>query len=97
MYLKDLRPGMENVNLRVKLISLEKARKVETNYGVTHVIVEGQVEDDTSRMGLTVWNEKIDQLEGADIGNILELKNCFVTSFKGILSVNVGRESDIHF
>lgn len=95
MKLNDLRPGMERVDLTVKLLSVLEPREVLTSYGVTHVLVEGEVEDDSGRINLTVWNESIQQLEGVGEGDTLELKNCFITSFKGILSVNVGRESKI--
>jgi ssDNA-binding replication factor A large subunit len=95
MKLNDLRPGMEHVNIRVKLVSLEEPREVETSYGITHMLVEGLVEDDSGRMGLTVWNERIEQLGRVKVGENVELKDCFVTSFKGVLSVNVGRDSEI--
>lgn len=95
MKLNELRPGMEEVDLRVVILELKKPRKVTTNYGITHVLVEGEVEDDTGRMGLTVWNEQIDQLKNIVEGSIVDLENCFVTSFKGVLSVNVGRDSEI--
>ena len=93
--LKDLRPGMEHVDIQVRLVVLEEPREVETNYGVTHVLVEGQVEDDSGGMKLTVWNEKIELIDGVKVGDMVELKDCFITSFKGVLSINVGRDSEI--
>ena len=95
MKLKDLRPGMEHVDIQVRLVGLEEPREVETNYGVTHVLVDGQVEDDSGKMELTVWNEKTEQLNRIKLGDIVELKDCFITSFKGTLSINVGRDSEI--
>ena len=97
MRLKDLRPGMENVGLIVKVLRLDDSKRVETNYGVTHTIVEGMIEDESEKMKLTVWNELIPLLKqiGVKIGDNVELKNCFITSFKGDLSVNVGRGSEI--
>ena len=97
MKLKDLRPGMENVDLIVKVFGLDDPKEVETNYGVTHILVEGMVEDESKKMKLTVWNELILQLKqvGVEMGDIVELRNCFITSFKGVLSVNVGRDSEI--
>lgn len=95
MKLKDLRPGMEGVDLRLKLLRLDDPRQVTTNYGVTHTLVDGEVEDETGKMDLTVWNEKVEQLSGLQLGDILEVRNCFITSFKGVLSVNVGRDSEI--
>jgi len=95
MKLKDLRPGMEKVDLVVRVIGLEEPRKVTSYTGVEHVLVEGEVEDETGRMVLTVWNDLIEQLEGVEIGGMVELRSCFITSFKGVLHVNVGRDSGI--
>jgi replication factor A1 len=95
MKLNGLRPGMEKVDLRVKVLRLKEPRRVTTNTGITHVLVEGEVEDETGKMGLTVWNELIEQLKGIDAGSTVDLRNCFITSFRGVLSVNVGRDSKI--
>jgi hypothetical protein len=46
-------------------------------------------------MSLTVWNEKIAELDGMKLGNSMRLKGAFVTSYKGKLSVNVGRGSSV--
>jgi ssDNA-binding replication factor A large subunit len=88
---------MENIDLIVKILKLEEPKEIETNYGVTHNLIEGKIEDESQKMKLTVWNELILQLEQVDIeiGDIVELRNCFITSFKGVLSVNVGRDSEI--
>ena len=93
MKLKELRPGMEKVDLRVKVLRLDEPRQVTTNSGITHTLVEG--EDETGRMSLTVWNELIEQLTGVEEGSTVDLKGCFITSFKGVLSVNIGRDSKI--
>jgi ssDNA-binding replication factor A large subunit len=93
--LSELRPGMENVELVVELISLEEPREVTTYSGLEHTLVEGLVKDGSGTMGLTVWNEKIEELEKVEAGDTLRLVGCFITSFKGELSVNVGRDSDI--
>jgi len=95
MKLKELRPGMEKVDLRVKVLRLDEPRQVTSNSGITHTLVEGEVEDETGRMSLTVWNELIEQLTGVEEGSTVDLKGCFITSFKGVLSVNIGRDSKI--
>ena len=93
--LSELRPGMENVELIVDLMSLGEPRKVTTYSGLEHTLVEGLVKDGSGSMGLTVWNEMIEELEGIEAGDTLRLVDCFITSFKGELSVNVGRGSAI--
>jgi ssDNA-binding replication factor A large subunit len=76
-------------------VSFEKAREVETHRGYKHLLVEGIVADDVTSRDLTVWNESIEYLKAVKPGDKVKLINCFITSFKGVLSVNVGRESRI--
>ena len=95
MNLGELRPGMEELDLEVTIISLEEPREVETHRGKKHTLVDGMVQDDVTSRELTVWNETIAELEGVKPGDKVKLINCFISSFKGVLSVNVGRESRI--
>ena len=95
MNLGELRPGMEELDLEVTIVNLEKPREVETHRGHKHLLVEGIVEDHVTSREFTVWNESINYLKEVNPGDRVKLINCFITSFKGILSVNVGRESRI--
>jgi replication factor A1 len=95
MKLNELRPGMEEIDLEVTILEIGKSREVETHSGLKHTIVDCKVRDDTETMELTVWNETIDELEKVKTGDHVKLINCFITSFKGVLSVNIGRESKI--
>jgi replication factor A1 len=93
--LSDLRPGMEGIRLVVKVVSLDEPREVTTYSGLTHKIVDGLVEDETGTMELTVWNEKIEDVKTVVAGSVVEISNCFITYFKGVLIVNIGRDSEI--
>lgn len=95
MNLGDLRPGMEDLDLEVTVVSLEEQREVETHRGIKHVLVDGVVKDDFASRELTVWNDSIALLEGVKPGDKVRFLNCFISSYKGVLSVNVGRESGI--
>ena len=95
MKLNELRPGMENIDLEVYIISIGKPREVETYSGLKHTIVECEIKDETETMRLTVWNDTIEELTKVKPGNHILITNCFITSFKGVLSVNIGRESEI--
>ncbi|MBN2335365.1 hypothetical protein JXL21_07360 [Candidatus Bathyarchaeota archaeon] len=95
MKLSELRPGMEKVELTLDLVSLEEQREVTTYSGLKHNLVEGVVKDDSGSMALTVWNEMIPELERLKAGDTLRITGCFITSYKGVLSVNVGRDSVI--
>ena len=91
--LGELRPGMENLNFKVKITKKIGVRKVKTYSGVEHSILEGEINDDISSLSFAVWNEKIELFNGISVGDKVELKDCFVTSYKGVLQVNVGRDS----
>lgn len=67
---------------------------MKTYTGVEHSILEGEISDGASVIGFAVWNEKIDLFRRISVGDNIELTDCFVTSFKGVLQVNVGRDSD---
>ena len=95
MKLSELRPGMEKLELTVDLLSLENPKEVETYSGLKHTIVVGRVTDGTDKLEFTVWNESIEKLEEIKPGDKLKLVNAFITSYKGELSVNVGRGSEI--
>ncbi len=92
--IKDFRPGMDHLDLRVRITKLIGVRKVKTYAGVEHSIFEGELSDSEGAIGFAVWNEKIDLFNGVAVGDEMLLKNCFVTSFKGVLQINVGRDSD---
>jgi len=93
--IKDLKPGMETVNLRIKILQLQSPRKVITKLGRSHVLVDGLAEDLTGRAPITFWNDQIEALSGVRVGDIIEVKNGFVSSFKGERRVNVGRGSEV--
>lgn len=95
MRLADLRPGMEHLDFRVRVTKLKEIRKIKTYSGLEHSLVEGEVADDSGNVSFTVWNEKISELEGIKVRDLIEIKNCFITSFKGVIQINVGRDSSI--
>ena len=86
---------MEELDLEVTIISLEEQREVETHRGKKHVLVEGIVEDEFATRGMTVWNDTIALLEPYKPGEKVKLINCFISSYKGVLTINVGRDSGI--
>lgn len=95
MNISELRPGMENITFEVIIIRLNAPKVVTSKTGYEFTIVEGEVKDDVSKIKLTIWDEKIKELDGLKNGDKVLLKNTFITSFKGELAINVGRDSQI--
>ena len=86
----ELRPGMDGVYVVVRLVGLDQPKEVETRSG-RHVVAEGVVEDDSGSIGLRVWDERVEELSEIRVGDLIEVGNGFVTSYRGVWRLNVGR------
>jgi len=85
----DLKPGMGNVNISVKIINTSESKQVVTSAGVEHEILELEVGDKSGPIKLVLWDEKI--IPNLKKGDTIKIENGFVTSFKGAWRINVGR------
>jgi len=86
--IRDLKPGMGNVDIKVKVSNISKSKQIITGAGVDHEIVELEVQDETGSMTVVLWDDKIIPIK---VGDTLQIKNGFVTSFKGVWRINVGK------
>ncbi len=73
-----------------RLVRLDALKEVETRRG-RHVVVEGLVEDESGSMELRAWDEAVEALSGVRVGDLIEVGNGFVTSYRGVWRLNVGR------
>ena len=92
MNIRDLKPGMSRVSMKVKVASVSEPKHVTSGKGVQHEILELEVEDDAGSMAMDLWNEKIIPVNA---GDVLQIENGFVTSFKGVWRINVGKYGDV--
>lgn len=77
MNIRDLKPGMNHVNIRVRVLSVSKSKQVTTVTGIEHEILEAKVEDETGSITLVLWDEKISSI---NVEEVLQIENGFVTS-----------------
>ena len=92
MHVRDLKPGMSAFDIKVTVIEISEPKQIITNKGVNHEILEAKAEDETGAITLVLWNEKIMLLK---VGDVLQIGNGYVTSFKGEWKINVGKYSEI--
>jgi len=52
-------PGMNHVNMRVKVSNVSESRQITTGAGVEHEIVKAEVQDETGSLTLVLWDDKI--------------------------------------
>ncbi|NIR87805.1 hypothetical protein GWO13_09730 [Candidatus Bathyarchaeota archaeon] len=91
MDIRDLKPGMDHVNLRVEVLNITEPKQIITGTGIKHDILEAEVRDESGSMALVLWDERILPLK---VGDNLQIENGFVTSFKGKWRINVGKYGD---
>jgi replication factor A1 len=83
---------MSSVNIKVKVVSTAEVQRVTTGRGIEHEIQELKVEDKTGTITLVLWDDKIVPLK---TGDLLQIENGFVSSFKGDWRINVGKYGEI--
>ena len=88
MKVHELKPGMQHVNMEVKVLNVSELKQVVAGRGITHEILEVEVGDETGSIMLVLWDEKVIPL-GA--GDVLQIENGFVSSYRGNWRLNVGK------
>lgn len=87
----NLKPGMENISIDVRVIESLGVRTVNTKSGV-RTLGEYMVGDDSGRVKLVVWGSKAASLSS---GDSISIKNAWVTTFRGEVQLNAGKNSVI--
>jgi replication factor A1 len=88
----ELKPGMDHVNIKVKVLNISETKQIITGTGIKHDILEAEVKDETGAIMLVLWNERILTIK---VGDTLQIENGCVSSFKGKWRINVGKYGDI--
>ncbi|MEM1542032.1 MAG: single-stranded DNA-binding protein [Ignisphaera sp.] len=87
----NLKPGMENVNVEVRVLENLGVRTINTKAGV-RTLGEYIVGDESGRVKLVLWGAKAASLAS---GDTVSIRNAWVTSFKGEVQLNAGKNSSI--
>ncbi|OGD46986.1 hypothetical protein A3K70_01150 [Candidatus Bathyarchaeota archaeon RBG_16_48_13] len=84
-----LTPASRQVNLTVKVMSKGEVREITSRRDdTTHRVSDTPVGDETGTILMTLWDDKIDQVSD---GDVLSIKNGYVTLFQGSMRLNIGR------
>lgn len=93
MNVRELRPGMSHVNITLRVVSTDESKQVVTSAGVDHEILELEAGDKSGSIRIVLWDEKI--IPDLRKDDSVKIENGFVTSFKGVWRINVGRYGTI--
>jgi replication factor A1 len=88
----DLLPGMSDVDIALKVLSASEPKQIITGSGIEHEILEADVEDETGKIKLVLWDDRVIPLK---VGDVVQVRNGFVSSFKGEWRINVGKSGEV--
>jgi replication factor A1 len=87
---EKLTPESRQVNVRVKIVKKGEPREtISRNDGSKHRVSDVLVGDETGAVYLSLWDDNIDKMGE---GDVVEIKNGYVSLFRGSMRLNIGRE-----
>ncbi|MGA1849204.1 MAG: hypothetical protein ACMUHB_07680 [Thermoplasmatota archaeon] len=86
--LKDIRPGMGNIQVTAKVMNLEK-RTIDTERGKKEIF-DGMLGDETKRVRFTSWSDF-----SLNIGDVITIKGAYVKDWRGIPQINFDDRAQI--
>ena len=87
----ELKPGIENVSVRGRVLSTTSPRTIQTKSGL-RTISEAVIGDETGRVKVTLWGKHAGTLKE---GEAVEITNAWTSAYKGEVQINVSSKTDI--
>jgi len=91
MKIEEIKSGMSNINVKAKVVDIGEIRNVQTRFGKRNV-ADVTLEDDTGRIVLTLWEDKINSVS---VGDTVEVSGAFASQFRDKIQLNVPRTGRI--
>ncbi|MDT7889166.1 MAG: OB-fold nucleic acid binding domain-containing protein [Desulfurococcales archaeon] len=87
----DLKPGVENINIRGRIISVSPPKTIQTKGGL-RTISEAVIGDETGRVKMTLWGKHAGSLKE---GEAVEVRNAWTSAYRGEVQVNVSSKTEL--
>ena len=91
-HIRDLKFGMNRINLKAKVIEIPKPKTVFTRLGKLNTVANAKVTDETGIIQLPLWNQ---QIHTVAVGDTIQVENARVVTFRGEQQLRVGRGGQI--
>jgi replication factor A1 len=88
----NLRFGMKGIDVKAKIVEIQPTKPVITRWGSESYVTNVMVADETGSIRLSLWNKQIDKV---NVGDEVELKNCYVSRFAGQTQLRLQRKSTL--
>jgi len=92
MKINELKPGMNNVEIKAKITELTEPREIMTKFGTVTTLTEATLEDESGSIKMVLWGK---QSEGIEKGSEVEVTGGFTKEFRDVLQVGIGRNGSI--
>ena len=92
MLIQNLRHGMNKVNIRAEVLELQKPQLVHTQYGNSVMLTNASIADETGKVKLCLWGDKINSVV---VGDTVQITHASVRTFKGERQLSLGRVGTI--
>ena len=86
-FIRDLRSGMNHVNLKARILEVAAPRRVVTRYGNYANVAKALIADETGTIKLCLWNE---QIQSVSVGDTIQIGNARASTFKGERQLTLG-------
>ncbi|MEM3550071.1 MAG: hypothetical protein QXV01_03155 [Candidatus Bathyarchaeia archaeon] len=86
--IRDLRVGMKKINLKAKVVEIEKPTLVFTRFGNYASVANALIADETGTIKLCLWNKQIDAIS---IGDVVQIENASTSTFRGERQLRIGK------
>ena len=83
---------MRDVDMALKVLSVSEPKQIISGSGIEHEILEAEVEDETGKIKLVLWDDQTIPLK---VGDVVQVRNGFVSSFKGEWRINIGKSGEV--
>jgi replication factor A1 len=86
--IKDLRTGMNHVNLKAKILEVAEPKHVVTRYGNHASVAKALIADETGTIKLCLWNG---QIAAVSAGDTVQIENARTSTFRGERQLSIGK------
>jgi replication factor A1 len=87
--IKDLRTGMNHVNLKARILEVAEPKHVVTRYGNHASVAKALIADETGTIKLCLWNG---QIAAVSAGDTVQIENAQVSAFRGERHMSLGKK-----
>lgn len=88
MKISELKAGMRNVSVTGKIDSVGEPRTVNLKSGGTNTVADAMISDESGNMKLSLWGDDINKIQP---GDRVSIENGYINTFKGEISISVGK------